>query len=317
MKTPRVAFAALSLVLAAVVTRPALADDEDEARAAMRRGVAAVARGEAELALVEYETAKRLVPEANVPYRYAADALAMLGRWEEAVANLEGYLAKNPDVSDAADVKARVAKIRAEHFPARLRVDVSAPDAEVIVDGARVVAPPAEDGGQAGAITLSPGKHRVEVRAPGWSPESREVDLVGERETTLAFVLVAAQRTAPAVDARASTHTPRTDGGRTMRKAGWVTLGVSAALVATAFVLDVAALGPAASDYRSAADRGDSSARALRDDALSLRTGTAITYGAGFTLAAAGAVLLLLAPRSPSGAAPRGGGGAPHAFVAW
>ena len=56
----------------------AYADDADAARAAMRRGLEALERHDATTALVEYETAKRLVPAANAPYYFAASALESL-----------------------------------------------------------------------------------------------------------------------------------------------------------------------------------------------------------------------------------------------
>ena len=93
--------------------RVAHADDAEAARAAMRRGMTALDRGDASAALEEYALAKRLVPAANAPFYYSAEALVRLGRWREAVENLEQYLGKDEKVSDADRVRERIAKLRA------------------------------------------------------------------------------------------------------------------------------------------------------------------------------------------------------------
>src|SRR3954454_18426042 len=110
MKLPFAVAGAAALAIA-LASGNAAADD-DEALAAMRRGVAAFGRGDAEEALREYESAKRAAPVANMPYRYAAEALVSLHRYRDAVESLEGYLAKKPDVGDADEVRAQIARLR-------------------------------------------------------------------------------------------------------------------------------------------------------------------------------------------------------------
>jgi tetratricopeptide (TPR) repeat protein len=88
-------------------------DVEGEAKAAMKRGMAAFARRDAEAALAEYKKAQKLVPDANLPHRYAAEALVELERYEEAVQEYETYLRIKPDVSDAAEVQKRMDHARA------------------------------------------------------------------------------------------------------------------------------------------------------------------------------------------------------------
>lgn len=279
------AFAALA-ALALVVARPspARADDEDDARAAMRRGVAAFGRGDAEAALAEYETAKRLAPQANAPYRYAAEACLVLGRFRDAVANLEAYLAKTPSVSDAVQVREKIGRIKAEHYLARLRVDAAAPGATVKVDD--------EAKGPPGRLEIAPGRHHVEVSAPGFAPSAEDVTLVGEQETVASFKLEPEQP-APPPSVPSPSTSPSPSPWRTV---GWIATGVGAATLVTTFIVDVAVLGPKVSDYQSAADRGDESARGLRDDAEGLRTGVFVGYVAGGLLAAGGAALILFAP---------------------
>jgi tetratricopeptide (TPR) repeat protein len=294
------AIAAAVFATLSVAPSSARADDEDEARAAMHRGVAAFGRGEADVALREYELAKRLAPAANAPYRYAAEALLALGRHRDAVENLETYLAKNPSVSDASEVRARIATIRAEHFPARVRITVDAPDAVVDIDEQRR-GPPA-------TFELAPGKHRVAVSAPGRATTSQDVTLVGDAETAMVISLpIEAPRPDPVGPGPAigPGGEDRGDGGIPWKTVGWVTLGVSAATLLTTTIVDAAVLGPKITDYEAASNRGDPSARELRSDAEGLKTGVLVSYVVGGILAASGASLVLFAPRDTRAAAVR------------
>jgi tetratricopeptide (TPR) repeat protein len=53
----------------------------------MERGIALRDSGNHEGAVAEYKKAIALVPEANVPHRFAAESLAALKRWDEAIAS--------------------------------------------------------------------------------------------------------------------------------------------------------------------------------------------------------------------------------------
>jgi len=297
---------ALALLVAGVLAvAPARADDEEEARAAMRRGVTAFGRGDAVQALTEYETAKRLAPRANAPHLYAAEARVALGRYAEAIVDLEAYLAKNPNVSDAADVRARIAKLRAEHLPARVKVVADAPDATLVIDGT--------DSGVPREVAIAPGRHRLEVRAPSREPVARDVEVVGDTDATFVFSLPRALALEPAAALRPAAPGSQTSGP--LSTIGWVAFGVGAATLGAAFVIDAAALGPAVSEYRAAADRGDAAARELRDDASSLRAATVTGYVAGGVLAVGGLALVLFAPRTAQSSDSRNGAGriVPHA----
>jgi len=291
------ALAVAAIVLAAGDARAGDAEEE-AARAAMRRGVAEFGRGEADKALAEYEAAIRLAPSANAPHLYAAEALLALGRFKEAVDHLEQYITKKPDVSDAGEVRERIARIKAEHYPGRVRVTSNVDDAELFVDG--------EARGSARTLELAPGKHRIELRAPRREAASQEIVVVGDRDASV-FLALAEERPSAPPAAALGPAAPVVPPERDARAAstpwptvGWVTAGVGAATLATFFVVDVAALGPAVSDYHAAADRADPDARALRDDATSLRTLTVVGYVTGGVLAAAGVGVLLFAPRSTS-----------------
>lgn len=274
---------AIALVATATTAR---ADDDEDARAAMRRGVAAFGRGEAETALEEYETAKRLVPHANAPYLYAAEALVALARYKEAVDNLERYLAKSPDVSDADDVRSRIARIKAEHYLGRVKIISNVEDATVELDG--------DPRGTARDLEMKPGKHRVELRAPRRVPVSQEIEVIGDRDATLVYSLAEE----PRIEPPPPPQPPPVPAASPWRMAGYVATGVGATTLLVTFIVDAAALGPKIADYRDAAGRGDPSARSLHDDAVGLRNGAIAGYAIGGVLTAAGLGVVLFGPRT-------------------
>jgi tetratricopeptide (TPR) repeat protein len=262
--------------------------DEDAARTAMRRGTAAMEAGDASRALSEFLLAKQLAPAANAPLFFAGEALEQLWRWREAVESFESYLAKDPRVSDADAVRARVAKIRAEHYPAHLHVVVDAPGAEVSVDHGPT-APP-------GTLELTPGRHRIEARAAGFEPSGTDVDAVGDTSASVTLVLSKTPPPAPVVPPLV-TPPPASPAGVSWRTVGWIGAGVGAAGFLTTWILDAAVLGPKQKDYNDAASAGDvrRATTALRD-ANALRTGLLVGYVASGAVAATGAAVGLFAP---------------------
>src|SRR5262249_18522237 len=158
--------------------------------------------------------------------------------------SFETYLAKDPTVSDAAEVKERINHLRAERFPARLLVSVeNVSDASVWIDGVSKGAP--------GMYELSPGAHQVEVRAPTHAPARQEVTLVGDTQQD---IKLSPQKDEPAATAVPPAPTVRSSVWRTI---GWISAGTGAAALATSAVLDLAVLGPKINDYGDAVDRGD------------------------------------------------------------
>jgi hypothetical protein len=271
----------------------ARADDEQAARAAMRRGTASLDRGDAAAALEEYALAKRLVPAANAPWFFSAEALVRLERWREAVESLEQYLAKDPNVSDADRVRERIAKLRAEHFPARLHV-VAPNGAALLVDG--ISRDPAA------TLELAPGKHRVELRAPGFEPAFEDVVVLGDTEATSAPSLrpvppPSAAVPEPAQPVREEPRPPEREPSM-LPTLGWITAGIGAAGLVTTLVIDVTVLGDAQDEYVRATEVPDPSARGLRSDAEALRRGVILGYAVSGLLVVGGATVGLLAPRS-------------------
>lgn len=283
----RIAACLLSVTL--LMAPPARAGNDDDARTAMRRGVAALARGDAEAALSQYEEAKRLAPGANAPYLYAAEALTRLERWPAVVENLEGYLAKNPDVSDAHEVRARIRKIRAEHFPGRVRVTTEPADATVFIDGM--------GRGHPSTFELPPGSHRFEARAASHESAAKDVMVVGDSDAEVAFVLLeSVSPIKPGTLPVRDRTTPPPSSASPLRTLGWITAGVGAVTLLGSFILDVGALGPTIADYRSAAADHNLDARALYDDVQTFRVIVITGYVVGAALAVGGAALGLFAP---------------------
>lgn len=251
-------------------------ESEHEAAAAMRRGMAAFARGDAEAALVEYARAKHLAPRANLPYRYAAEAHQALGHWAEAIGELEGYLSIKNDVADADLVRRKIVLLRAERLPGRLRIRANASHVTVTWDDQpeQVRAVPT-------VLSLAPGDHMVRVRGTDFDVR-KKVHVVGDVETQWDIANIAATSTE---DASRREPTPN-------RVVPLAILGGGVVLVVASAATDLFVLGPAVDRSREASSTGAADASSLRDDASSLRTGVTAGYVVGAVAVAAGGIWL-------------------------
>lgn len=263
--------------------------DEERAQEAMEQGVASYARGDAEAALGQYELAKTLAPRANLPYRYAAEALIVLKRYPEAVRELEGYLAKNPFVSDHDEVEKRIVTLRREHFPGRLylqmRTDVR--DATVMVDDTVVSVQT--------WLQLQPGIHRLVIVGPSVQREERTVEILGDEDQTKVLDPVPTH-TVPAE--KVSPLTTLTKSPSVWQTLGWVGVGLGSVTLVTSLSLDLTYLKKAADDYDSAIrSEGDTFGASQR--ASEARTWVVMGYVVGASFAVTGALFLLLAPHRP------------------
>jgi len=157
------AFATTVTFVATLASAPAFAQREDAQRA-MEAGVAASQRGEHEAALERFQAAQRLLPEANLPWRFAAESLEALGRWEEAVESYEAYLRVRPNVKDAAKIRERIDDLRAHHLEGLLDVSSNPPASAVFLDGEGepLGETPLRD------VRLRAGPHTVRVRFLGY-----------------------------------------------------------------------------------------------------------------------------------------------------
>lgn len=281
--------AAAAVALAPPAAAAADAAEEAEAREAMQRGIALFGKGDAEGAIREYERAMRLVPTANVPYRYAAEAKASLGRLHEAIADLEAYLAKNPQVSDGASVRARIAELEARATRGELALEATVDGATVQIDDAPAVALPVD-------VSLAAGEHVVVVEKDGYLTVRQSVTVVSGKRDRL--VVAISPRPAPT-----PLPAPRTGAAPSpWPTVGLVGVAVGGAALAVGGILDVTALGARFDAVDRAASAGDPRLPEIQDDARALRTVVQITYGAGLAVAIAGAALYLVT-RGPRSAA--------------
>lgn len=251
----------------------------------MQRGIALFGRGDAEGALREYERAEALAPAANLPYRYAAEAWISLGRTREAIANLEAYLRKRPDVSDADAVKRRIEELE-KSLPGALVLRSDAPRAIARIDGNEPRSLPLE-------IELAPGPHVVVVESDGFRKSERVVRVLGHERVEVSVPL---ERVTPPVTPAAR------EGERTAwPTVGIVTMALGATALTTAAIVDATALGASYRELERSAQTGASDLVAVRDQTRDLRTGLFVTYGVGVTGVVVGTCILLFAPsRGPA-----------------
>lgn len=285
--------AALALLLTPAVAAADGAAEEAEAREAMQRGIALFGKGDAEGAIREYERAMRLVPSANVPYRYAAEAKVSLGRLREAIADLEAYLAKNPQVSDAAAVRARIAELEARATRGELALSATVDGAAARIDDGPPVALPAD-------LTLAAGEHAIVVEKDGWLTVRQSVTIVSGKRDRLVVALSPRPAAPPPTPDPLPSPPPPTSAPWPL--VGLAGVAVGGATIAVGGILDVTALGARFDAVDRAASAGDPRLVEIQDEARALRTAVQITYGAGLGLAIAGAALYL-ATRGGRGAA--------------
>lgn len=262
---------------------PTAEERETEARTLVRRGLAAHARGEHEAALADYEQAAALVPDANLPWLYRAEALRALGRADAAVAAYERYLAMDAMVVDAAAVRSRIEELRAKRRgTAIVRTTPNGANVRDEDLGTMLGQTPL-------TVLLAQGRHRLAIVRAGFVTQHLELDVVAAETQHHALVLVAVQPT------RAHSASPC----RGRRVGGVVLGGVGLAGLAIGAFLDAAVAGAARSDFQVARDSGDNAAAATANDryqSAGLGAGTAYVLGSALTVAG-GAVALWPCPR--------------------
>src|SRR5262245_6322179 len=173
----------LAIVALAALAAPAHASTEDDARDAMARGVAGLGTGDPAGPLTETTRPITPVPEAPVPYRYAGEALEQLGRWDEAVARYEHYLAIRADARDADDVRARIARIRTAHLEGGVAIRCVPDGAQVQLDGTDVGVTPLA------GLRVARGAHTVEVRATDHVPKRLSITVTPGTELVVPCTL--------------------------------------------------------------------------------------------------------------------------------
>lgn len=259
--------------------------DEAEAKAAMKRGLAAFARRDVDTALAEYKKAQKLVPDANLPHRYAAEALVELDRYEEAIQEYETYLRIKPDVSDAAQIRQRM-EIARSKIDGTLDLTSSPSGASVFVDGSSTKA----------GVTPVTG---LKVKR---GPHTLVFQLSGRKDVVLSSVVRGGEETSltanfgdgpssPSSTPRDTSRPPEpSKAGSTL---GWITLGVGGVLAGTALVVDLVVLPSAFDTFEDKRRHDDPTTGDSLSTVRRLQVGTIVGYAVGGALAATGIVLLL------------------------
>jgi tetratricopeptide (TPR) repeat protein len=286
----------LALVCAGAPVHAQTDAQRAEAQAAMERGIAAATAGDPTAALAEYARAAELVPEANLPHRYAGEALESLARFAEAIESYELYLKKNPQVKDRAMIEARIQRLRAKHFDAEISITCRPLAGDVYLDDGpdKIGTTPLS------AIAVRAGEHRFRIRRPGYEDATYELRLAAGSSVAIPCELKPLRSEHPSAPPPAEPATS----GDPRKTWGFIAVGTGATLLVGSLVLDLTWLGSTIDDFHSAAARGDGSARGLEQRAHTLQTTLVITYVTGAVLTATGAGLLLWrassSPNAPS-----------------
>ena len=171
---------------AANASNDADASDDAEARARehFRRGVGLARAGDCPGAITEFEASYALVPRPNTLYNLA-QCEERLHRYDRAIARYEEYLrVAPPDAEDRAAAEETLASLR--ELLGTVRIESNVP-AEVWVED-RIV-------GQAPGDVLVPGGRRaIELRAQGYLPARREIDVVARSTVSLRIELERAEQ---------------------------------------------------------------------------------------------------------------------------
>lgn len=275
---------------------PAPPSADDEARVAIKRGIAAFARHEPEAALAEFKRASELVPDANQPHRYAAEALVELERYEEAIDEYQRYLAIKPDVSDADDIKKRIEETRAK-LTGSVTITSSPAGASVFVDNASA---PAGTTPLAG-LKLSRGPHTLTVRLAGKKDVVLSPVVRGGTNVALAcdFTELGPGSKAPAAPA------PPPPRGKS--PVGWIVLGAGAAIGLGTFAADAFVLKPKVDDFDAQRTAGDPAARDTQTSIATTKTILLVGYGVSIVTMIVGTTILLWPSKSTTAIAPNVG----------
>ena len=320
---------ALSLVFsAAPLTRLAFAEPSDADRATARElGTS----GLEALEKKDYPRARDLLTRADRLFRAPTLELG-LARAQVAsgklVAARETYarLAREPVTATSPDAFKNAVELGKKELAA---VEPRVPTLVLSVDG--VKEPTLMIDGEAvpsfilGARRpVDPGKHKLDVTAPGYFPQHRdfaakEGETVELRVTMVKDVAVAVPET-PTVETGTSTTRATGAPGAPVSKSppskqplfGYIALGIGGAALATSAVTGVLAIGKKSDlDDRCPNGACPPEAQSTHDSFLTLRTVSTIGFLAGVVGVGTGVTLLLTAPKRPNrtGVAPTLGPG--------
>lgn len=156
---------------------------EEEARARFRAGLVLARDGDCTAALAEFEASYRLLPRPNTLFNMA-QCEETLHRYDRAISEYEAYLEVAPaDAEDRDTVMATLESLRGRL--GTIHVVTNTP-AEVWL-GDRIV------GAAPGDVLVPGGRHAIELRATGYLPERREVEVAARQRIELTVELGTAE----------------------------------------------------------------------------------------------------------------------------
>lgn len=172
------------VVAATGLARAQAPSRSDQARQKFERGVVLLGQNKWNEAIAELEAARALYPTAPVHFNLGL-AYRAIGRGKDAIASFERYRRAVGDGMEAtrqAELNRYLTTLRAGLV--QLQVDVTPADATVLLD---------KEAFRPGMIELDAGKHALEITAPGYDPQSKELELTPGSTTRVSIVLIKTQ----------------------------------------------------------------------------------------------------------------------------
>ncbi|GAB4201814.1 MAG: hypothetical protein OHK0013_14310 [Sandaracinaceae bacterium] len=171
-------------------TPPGPTADEAEARLRFTQGLALARAGDCRGALAELSRSYDLVPRPNTLFNMA-QCQEQLFRYDLAVRDYERYLAMAPtDAEDRATVEAQLRALRSLLGTIRVSLSPALPEgqrAEVWLAD-RIV------GEAPGDVLVPGGSHAIEIRATGFIPARRQVQVTARETTEVSVEIERAQQ---------------------------------------------------------------------------------------------------------------------------
>lgn len=171
----------LAVVLSTLLFLPLVAmAQEEDAHTLFQRGQVAYTQGDYDAAIEQWSRAWALDPRPLLQWNLA-QAYERLGRLDEAAHALDTYLEHaDPTDEHQADARARLGAIRTRIESTGIVLNGGPEGAVVTLDGADAGRLPRPD-----AIHVSPGPHRIVVRAPGYADFTSSVVVPAGTQTAV------------------------------------------------------------------------------------------------------------------------------------
>jgi hypothetical protein len=257
------------------------ADAKDRSRAAFRKGVGQLRAQDWTGARASFESAYQLFPHPSILLNLG---IAHLKTGDPVLAEKDLVRFLSEDGGAGADelATARETLSEARALIGSLRVIVSPPTARISVDGKivteRMHDPDAREGSVA-EVRVKTGRHDVEVDAPGFVTQKRNVDVAGKTEMDVRITL-----------AKNPTAEPSSDVD-TRRIVGFGLAGLGGATLITGIVCGFQAK-TLADDYADRSKPGSFQNPEVRSDGVTYRTLADVMFGVAVVSGAAAIVLL-------------------------